>query len=710
MTANTVDIIRKAPPVPLHLREDDGLASEHVSSVSRWNSPQWWLDGPTKGQESCVQMIPWDFRMPGGTNFMDATYAPLLDAARRFVWSLLTAPGDGAKCLAPGSASNLSTGLKHLITWMIKNAYSSFAELTSEALAQYLDDLALAVADTDSDLESEAQIVARLRIIFWLWQQRRELEKAGIGSLPSRPWPGYRSPELARMIGVKAARQIPPLPDEVALPVLNAAYRMIGTPADDIIRLSRIYLEASKSATTRFTAFVRGRNAIEAFRFSDVDASGNAWREPLLATAKALTAGVNPLRPINELRRLVMDVYGAAVIIIQATTGMRISEVAGLPAGLDKKTGLPACVRVQPSASGLHELFILTSDMSKGNDVPDDAEWVLGMRLRGTSDIPIPVRAIQVLHELLKPWRSLSGSRDLLLTLSTTNGISRTADDVSRVRCNHLRNWMRIFVMRHVDLSYLPDTSNRAVLPNDLVPYRVSRGRCIKTHQWRKTLAHFVFNTDSSMIPALAQQFQHMSTAITEHGYLGRNQALFETFDSVRVQETTSFIYEHMLGRSVLAGRMGKAIEDHIDEIRKATEGLDPVRAWRKVYKIVSDDGIRLWFAPHGKCMPLNPAQMRCHEAAGTASWRNKEPNYEAREPTLCAGCGCFVLDGRHVPYWEQRYVENWAAWRRAERNGTEGQFRVVRHRAEQARSLLAKLQIDTTVLDRIVERELADV
>ncbi|MCG7392960.1 hypothetical protein MHY87_08595 [Microvirga sp. ACRRW] len=647
-------------------------------------------------------MIPWDFRMPGGTNFQDAVYAPLLDAARRLVWSLFTAPGDGANCLAPGSASNLSTGLKHMITWMVKNAYSSFSELTPEALAQYLDDLAFEVADTDSDLESEAQISGRLRIIFWLWQQRRELEKAGIGSLPSRPWPGYRPPELARRIGVRAARQIPPLPDEVALPVLNAAYRMIGAPADDIIQLSRAFFDASKSAMSRYAVNALTRQVVEAFRFSDADASGNPWHEPLRATAKGSS-------PITDLRRLFIDVYGAAVIIIQATTGMRISEVAGLPAGLDRKTGLPTCVRIQPSASGLHELFILKSDMSKGNDVPDDAEWVLGMRLRGTNDIPVPVRAIQVLHELLEPLRSLSGSRDLLLTLSTTHSFPRDANGVGRVQTYFLRKGMRLFITRHVDLSQLPDTSSRAILPNDLVPYRVSRGGCIKTHQWRKTLAHFVFNTDSSMIPALAQQFQHISTAITEYGYLGRNQALFETFDSVRVQETTAFIYEHMLGRSVLAGRMGATIEDHIAEIQEATQGLDPVQAWRKVYKIVVDDGIRLWFAPHGKCMPLNPAKMRCHEAAGTASWRNKEPNYEAREPTLCAGCGCFVLDGKHVPYWERRYVENWAAWRRAERNGTEGQFRVVRHRAEQARNLLAKLQVDTATLDRIVERKLTD-
>jgi hypothetical protein len=657
-------------------------------------------------------MIAWNFDLPGGSNFMDPPYASLLDASRRFAWSLFTAPGDGATCFAPGSAGKLSTALKYLITWMVNNAYMRFAELTADALDKYVGDLAFEIASEDSDLETEAQALVRLRILYWLWQQRRELEKAGVGSLPSRPWPDYGPADLARTTTAKAVQQIPPLPDEVARPVLGAAYRMIGVPADDVIRLTQAYLTAYARGTSRHTSERLAYKAIGNFRFSVLDDGSNPWHGPangLRSADKAATA-VCSIGPVRRLRRLIMDVQGAAVIIIQGTTGMRISEVAGLLAGLDDNTQLPKCVQIRPSASGLYELFILTGDMSKENSVPDDVEWVLGMRVRGTDDIPVPVRAIQVLHRLLAPWRSMVASRDLLVTLTGTNGLPKNGAGVGPVQSDVLRNGMRSFVMRHVDLSSLPDTSSRAIHPDDLIPYRKSKGRCIKTYQWRKTLAHFVFNTDNTMIPALAQQFQHISLAMTEHGYLGRNQALFETFDSVRVQETTAFIYEHMLGRSVLAGRMGKEIEDHIEEFRKATEGLDSIQAWRKVFKIVVDDGLRLWFAPHGKCMPLNPGQMRCHEVANTASWRNKEPNYDAREPSLCAGCGCFILDAQHEAYWKRRYVENWAAWRRAEQNGTAGQFRVVRHRADQARGLLMKLQVDIEPLNGLVEQEVSNV
>jgi hypothetical protein len=107
--------------------------------------------------------------------------------------------------------------------------------------------------------------------------------------------------------------------------------------------------------------------------------------------------------------------------------------------------------------------------------------------------------------------------------------------------------------------------------------------------------------------------------------------------------------------------------------------------------------------------MPLSPGKMRCHEVAGTSRWLNREPNYTVREPSLCAGCACFVLDGRHSEFWQDRFIKNWASWKQAERNGQTGDFRVVKDRANQARALLTRLGLDAAPLEAIAEERSYD-
>jgi hypothetical protein len=92
--------------------------------------------------------------------------------------------------------------------------------------------------------------------------------------------------------------------------------------------------------------------------------------------------------PTHRLRQLIIAVRSAAHIVIQATTGMRISEICGLKAGIDPETGLPFSVEVQESLNGLSEVFILTSCLSKTEDTPRAVPWILGYRPKGSMDLP----------------------------------------------------------------------------------------------------------------------------------------------------------------------------------------------------------------------------------------------------------------------------------------------------------------------------------
>ena len=402
---------------------------------------------------------------------------------------------------------------------------------------------------------------------------------------------------------------------------------------------------------------------------------------------------------LQTLRYLVEAVREAAWTVVQATTGMRISEICALEAGTDAATGMPGCVEVRPSATGLHELFLVRSRLSKTEASPRPVTWLLGMRPRGSAEVPLPIRAIAVLDRLLAPYREMTGSRSLLLGFAAPLGLPRRPSAVSEPLSANLRQSLKVFVSRWVDLSGLPDTSARSPVPVDLVRWRETRGRCISTHRWRSTLAHFVFSTDSRLLPALAMQFHHVSLAMTEEGYLGLNREMAETLDGVRMQETARYLHELATGRP-LAGRMGEHLAEQAGALRAAVEGLPPTAAWMRMVRLVEESGLRLWFAPHTNCLPLVARDMRCHQVAGTWPGLAREPNRLAQEPSVCAGCTCAVMDERHLPFWKVRFSRNLIAWRAAERVGQATEFAVVRARTAQSRAILARFGVDVLALE----------
>ena len=702
----TEQIVKKAEPSPLHVRRDPGLMDEMISSVSRWRDTRWIFDLQSHGQRKYVRTIHWEFELPDSTLFTDPCWADLLDVTKRFVWSMKVAPGDGAVPMASGSSSILNTGLRFFIRWMVRNGYRQFDEIDAIALDNYRNSIVQLFLDEGNTIDNAMPLRSRCRIPFLLWRQRHALSAAGVPGLPERPWPGSTAFELAQSIGVRVDNQILPIPDDVAIPLLNAAHRFIHTPADDVIRLTEDFMAIRKQVLSKTEEYRRRQALSHDFEVSTVPGEDRPWRTPIASyTLDPGADSADTRQDTRILRRLITDVRSAATVVIQATTGMRVSEMAGLEAGINEETGLPCCVEIVDSPTGLYELFLIRGDLSKGEDEPRPVEWVLGMRLKGTDDIPPPVCAVLVVDRLFATWRKMAKTKDLFVSFTNTSGLPRIQNSVGPIGTDQLSDCIKDFIERHIDLSGLPDTSLRSLEPNNLVEWRETKGRCFRSHMFRKTLAHFIFNTDNRLIPAISQQFQHISMAMTEYGYLGRNQALFDTMDSVRAQETAALLYESAMGKP-LAGRMGNSIEEHIAEIKKAIEGLPKSEAWKTTLNIVLDDGIRLWFAPHGKCMPGNPANMLCHEMAGTPSWRNKEPNYEAREPSLCAGCGCFVVDEQHIPFWERRFVENWAAYKHAESQGFASEFRVVRKRAEQAKALLQKLNVNVEPLEMKAEKD----
>ena len=264
---------------------------------------------------------------------------------------------------------------------MIRRNFLSFSELDNAASEVFLDDMAdeTALADlqpsnteeTMPDHENDAapgadgegmsvsQVCRRVSIWLQLWRQAGALREAGIPTLPEPPFNGRSAKQVSRDIATRAASLIPPLPDEVALPIMNAAHRMIGLPAEEVIRLHEMYAEGVQAAINdgqkwRNPQNDRGLRAVKGFQFSVLPGEMEPWHTPLDQAEvdefwPAYKKGYTPSTVSGSqlLRSLICSIRDACSIVIQSETGLRVSELCGLEPGIDQESGLPTCVRVR---------------------------------------------------------------------------------------------------------------------------------------------------------------------------------------------------------------------------------------------------------------------------------------------------------------------------------------------------------------------------
>lgn len=705
----------------LHLWDSARLERENpmISSRSLWLDEEWYLDYDTPGAAPQAAKIHWPLSPPAQKKLREDEYVSLIDVMRRLAWSLLCDPRSG-KAMKTTSMSYFGVGVRYLLEWMARRGYASVAELDSDACNQYLDDLVDFLAHTDHEdgapedegiSHGAAQI--RTKIVWRLYKQSSALEEAGIAPMLEMPFGGESADKIAKELATRAEGEVPPLPDEVALPVLATAHRMLGVPAQDVLRLQSLYLKAYSAGgngshrgpgTSYHTRKHAADAAIDRFAFSTIPGEQAQWRPPLESETRNKihkSRHINTsLTPLTVLRNLIQDVRDACTIVIQSEMGPRINEICSLTAGIDSASGLPTCIEVRRSKTGLNDLFYVKGLLSKTNDTPQPKEWLAGTCPVGSNYLPPPVVATQILNELYAPWRALAQNEELRTSLIVSfapgcGGLPKSSDGISAIRTVVLAEGQRNFIMQYVDLSALPDRSARG---EDLTYWRTTRGTCLKTHQWRKTFARYVRRTDPRMLPAVAQQFGHLSLAMTEESYPGNDSALLGDMESQRIIETAVVMRDLLRDDNARPayGTMAKVIAEHREELKALVDGKDERDALQNIKCFVIEHDIRIWYANHGKCMiGANPLDARCHELAGTTHWLNRRSNYEQQAPTTCVGCSCFLVDHEHAWFWERRYVDNQSAWLDAVRNGCESEFYVARERANQAAQVLKVLKVN---------------
>lgn len=682
-----------------------------VSSTSRWRDSKWFLDNPTPGIPVYRSVIVWDMLLEDGTNLLDACHTHLLEQFRRLAWSLFAAPRAG-KALKPGSAIPLSLGLRDLLQWMMKNGYTRMSELNGAASQRYLDDCqarldGAAQEDSWEDLlyEQELEVInaadqednektlhdtgealqvtwswVRYRLAVWIymWNQRMAMTAAGVEPIPQEPFDGRKVGHLAKEMATKAEQKIPPFPDEVAVAIMNAAHAYMETAAPDVLRM----VENMLVLRDTYRSFESISRHMKKWEFSVPQGNDKPWHSALVEVES----------PVETLRLLADDLSRACAIILQSETGMRANELCSLSAGINLDTGLPACVEMRLSKSGMLELFYLKGTLSKARHTPESATWLLAARPRGSDALPDSVRAVNVIQKLLHPFREMAvgkAQKSLFIAFDAGSGFPIDGHRILAVSNDVVLRWQKRFVTAHIDWTTVKATP-------DTQKYINSKGGCIRTHQWRKTYAQFVFQVNPKLLPAIAWQFKHFSIAMTEGAYINTNDALLKDVAEHNLYRTTDRLLEFARGTAPkMEGRLARLLEKYQGELSIIIKGKNDTEARQAMLAWCSQRNLKLFFHGYGGCIPgLAPTEAECHKRAQTVHWANTAPNYATREPNVCTGCFLFMVGPESVEFWRDRYVSNSSAYLQAKAQGKADEFRVAKERAAQSATYLKFLDV----------------
>lgn len=696
-----------------------GRRGFRVSQYSNWEDSVWRLDTETPGR---AERVKWDFDLPDGVRSTAPRHVKLLESFRETYWGMLHDGRWFGKALHVGSSAPFSVGMRELFIWMVWRGFSSFGCLDEAAQVAYFEDLPSLIVDRTSfyravgfravleadttDWEAETgtgtpkrrrslaeaiapcaeedeaedrysfhQVYIRLTLLYYAFAQGPVLQAAGLDPMPTEPYCGRRPAEQIRILAKHVVKITPPLPDEVALRVLKAVLIWIGPRGDELLSLQDDYWTLKEDLIRKgcsTSTVARSLSCmLQQHNFTLDLETGKPWHKALHRKAA------------GEFRSLLTGLRDACVLALEFFVGMRVSEICSLKATRRATGGLPECVEVRSVKSGLMELFIVNGLVSKGKARPVPSQWLVGCRPVGSKELPPAVRALCVLERLFAHWRRSENFTGLVGSFPCRHSLPLNGEAVN-TRSSALLKGKRRLLREWVDFSDLPDYNEHG---ENTGAFRDTKGACIRSHHGRKTFAAYLLETRTSLLPAVSWHFKHTNIALTESFYFAPITRLRQEAETARSAATVAYFVEVLAGRKIY-GRMADVIYQFFgrsdwDEIRSSVE------AFERVEELVEAHGLRLYFSAHGNCLiKARPLEARCRANGSTASWLNDIPQYEARTPSLCAGCGCNVIDASHLEFWRGR-----AAMPLDEARVTTPEFRVQMFRREQAKKLVQLLE-----------------
>lgn len=721
--------------------KDSDRETFRVSPKSMWRDFKWMLDNPTPGQLSVMR---WHFILPDGTWSTDPQHYELLESFREAAWGMLNDGLSWGRTLKVGSSIILSVGSKSLFRWMNYRGLRSFSDLSRTEQQQYLIDLPslivcgdeffgdlLSNADFEADdlLEEDStedsdprddfaqsidrldesqdehdahdrdddhvehdeiswnQVVNRLKIFYFIRAQAPLLAARGFGVLEAEPFNGKSLFKVARPIARYVGNRVPPLPDEVALPLLSAAIKWVEVWSTDVVELLDLQLAARHPRPERNAIEImaaRVSEKLREYRFHDGSSILDPWRVPRFG----MGLDVVERTPADVLRYMFNRLRDASVCVLHYLVGIRPSEVCAIRGGINGRTGLPKCIQVKRSQSGLIELFYLKSILGKGVERPTEETWLLGCRPAGSVQLPLTVRAVILLERIMAPWRKLGALDGLIVALTNPRAFPHDGQFVERINTKTLHKTFKHFLLHEVDFSQLPDRGARG---ESLIEYRKSKGLCITARHGRKTFAAYILESRSSLLSAVKDHFKHLSVGTTEGAYFPQSTRMRGDINSVVTSDSVAVFMEAAKGKKFV-GRMAEAIERYFSD-EYFTRAKDDVELYNRIEAVVIEHDLRIFFNDYGKCLiRADPLNSRCREADGSAHILMRTPSFSVRSPSMCAGCRVFTADRSNLPFWQERHAHYTLVAAQANKDGREHEFRVHLARAQQALQLIKYL------------------
>jgi hypothetical protein len=621
-----------------------------ISKKSSYEDEVWNFDGSTVSLAGNKRRVDWRAFKSGHVSLIDSSFQRLLEELKCLTWTLIFDRTEG-DMIKEGTIGKLGVGLKELVSWMIERGHTSLSMITNQESWNYLNwfrenharEKMRNQPRRDTTFSTAWQALHTLTYVF---EQGSALQDRGFKAIPSAPYDGRNAHDLTvRELGLKRGDKMDAIPDEIALPVLREAARWVEERSDDIARLHREWLA---HVETKDSGAARGQaidSLLNGFRFSIDPATGKPWtsmgdhqsRVSSYASSDTSPPGMAP-------RRLVCDFIGACLIVIQGMTGMRPGDLASVQTTTTHEgTRLPSCIEKKVSPDGLTEMFLLKGVEQKASHTAHS--WVLGGRLSGTDDLPLPLKATMLLDDLLAPYRDAANVSSLIVTFCHPRSMAAKPGFVGSFNTTWFNNVQRDFIVNQVGI---PMTPHKRGIQKTGFEFR--------TAQWRTTFAMFVIRTNKRALGPLAKHFHHVDTLMTEHGYIGNDPELLQLVDDARVTVATNTLYSILSDAEPFAGGLQAHLHAACGELRSELRGASPDDGFEKIRGMVIEHDLRLHFTDYGACgIALTPSVARCHELAGRPSTDQVRPDFGTRRPGVCAGCRNFLVSTENLGYWRLR-------------------------------------------------------
>jgi hypothetical protein len=439
-------------------------------------------------------------------------------------------------------------------------------------------------------------------------------------------------------------------PEPVCLELIRQAIRLLGTPADDLIRLRRKYILASESAKRRrLRRDVVGAIAARSLhgeRFATLPGEDHAWT--------ALSAEY-PL----TIKHLIGGLEGACALVLLFLSGPRMSEI---------RQARPGCLRYLRHSNGIEYPYYFAHRSKQMASSKEGIRSRIGPKSRGWILGPAGVRALEVLEQLSCNVRRLSGVDSFWATIRSRGLWTCTErTTVSVISSDRLNLRLNVFA----SMIGLADRTGW-------------RGR-LHSHMGRKACARFIAKRDRTALADLALQFGHLSAYVTDSTYARPDAEYQRLIDQELAAEMRETAVE-------LAGLDLQSTFSNMGSTRVAALRD---RLANFVGELYSTADVRRLLGQGVRLVPCDWGMCVYREETSACGGNQFGPSAERRSPVVCRTCINFVATEKHRPYWRRRIEDCQRVL--ALRDIPEQVRRLVQLRMAEAKEVLSSISREAT-------------